>query len=139
MLRCVLYVGASSSFSHYYSAHKSWALRYRYPKAIHAILARNPRAFTNAGNGNPANKLKPGEQACNCIRSQCLKLYCTCFQGGKVCNPEICTCVGCLNTAEDFGGKRKMAISATLEKRPDAFNVKKEKEIGAGCACKNNR
>jgi hypothetical protein len=122
-------------------AHNShiFALCDAWLQAIQAILARNPRAFTTAGSSNAANKAPPGE-ACNCIRSQCLKLYCTCFQGGKVCNPEICTCVGCLNTTKDVGGKRQLAIQATLEKRPDAFQQKKKiKDIGAGCACKNNR
>eukprot|EP00980_Cylindrotheca_fusiformis_P021446 scaffold8301_cov184-Cylindrotheca_fusiformis.AAC.14 len=107
--------------------------------AIQAILARNPRAFTNAGSSNTP-KLSPGEQACNCIRSRCLKLYCTCFQSGSPCNPSVCTCVGCLNTKNDSTGARKAAIQTTLEKRPDAFREKsKTKEIGSGCACKNNR
>jgi hypothetical protein len=109
-------------------------------QAIQAILARNPRAFTNAGSSNPLTKIPPGEQACNCIRSRCLKLYCTCFQSGKVCNPDFCSCVGCLNTEDDVGGARQMAIQVTLEKRPDAFKQKgKTKEVGSGCACKNNR
>lgn len=107
-------------------------------QAIQSILARNPRAFTNAGNANFHSKANAGEQACNCIRSRCLKLYCTCFQVGKACNPN-CSCVSCLNTDEDVGGHRHAAIEATLEKRPDAFQKPKVKEIGSGCACKNNR
>jgi hypothetical protein len=49
-------------------------------------------------------------------------------------------CVSCLNTEEEshVGGRRKLAIEQALEKRPDAF-TKKPKEIGSGCACKNNR
>ena len=108
-------------------------------QAIQSILARNPRAFTNASSNPASIKLPPGEHACNCIRSRCLKLYCTCFQVGKACNPVNCTCVGCLNTQHDAGGHRKAAIEATLEKRPDAFDKPKVKEIGSGCACKNNR
>jgi hypothetical protein len=103
-------------------------------------MARNPRAFTNAGGSTVPNKVPPGEQACNCIRSRCLKLYCTCFQSGKVCNPTLCTCIGCSNTEEDIGGKRLSAIQATIEKRPDAFKQKsRAKEFGSGCACKNNK
>jgi hypothetical protein len=110
------------------------------PKAIQAILARNPRAFTTAGTSNAEKKVPPGENACNCIRSRCLKLYCTCFQKGKVCNPEFCSCVGCLNTEGDEGGQRQNAVQVTLEKRPDAFQTKKkQRELGSGCACKNNR
>ncbi|OEU10052.1 hypothetical protein FRACYDRAFT_194300, partial [Fragilariopsis cylindrus CCMP1102] len=77
---------------------------------------------------------------CNCHRSRCLKLYCTCFQQSKVCDPTICTCVGCLNIKEDVSGMRQLAIEVTLEKRPDAFKKKsKTKILGAGCACKNNQ
>lgn len=109
-------------------------------RAIRSILARNPRAFLNAGLGKDAtqNKVPPGENACNCIRSHCLKLYCSCFQTGKACNPAICTCVGCENTEEDESGQRQLAIQLCLEKRPDAFQTR-VREPGLGCACKNNR
>jgi len=107
-------------------------------KAIRSILARNPRAFLTAGLGNTTQKPPPGE-ACNCIRSKCLKLYCSCFQGGKACNMDVCTCVGCSNTAEDRGGERQLAIQLCLEKRPDAFQIRAKREPGLGCACKNNR
>lgn len=100
-------------------------------QAIQSILARNPRAFTNAGNASAPNKLPSGEQACNCIRSRCLKLYCTCFQQRKPCTPGICTCVGCLN--EEGSVERAKAIEMTLDKRPDAFKQKsKVKILGAG-------
>eukprot|EP00934_Nitzschia_sp_Nitz4_P002722 Nitzschia sp. Nitz4//scaffold64_size103689//51574//53283//NITZ4_004436-RA/size103689-snap-gene-0.117-mRNA-1//1//CDS//3329556130//2712//frame0 len=108
-------------------------------KAIQAILARNPRAFTNPGMQTNATKLAPGEQACNCVRSQCLKLYCACFQSNKVCKEGICSCVGCLNLADDKGGHRALAIQSILEKRPDAFEKPKAKVLGSGCACKNNK
>jgi Tesmin/TSO1-like CXC domain, cysteine-rich domain len=107
-------------------------------KAIRTILARNPRAFNTAGMGNPLHKLPPGEVACNCVRSRCLKLYCSCFHNGKVCKPDICTCVGCCNTDADDEGHRHAAIQTVMEKRADAFTVK-PKVIGQGCACKNNR
>jgi hypothetical protein len=102
--------------------------------AIRSILARNPRAFTNAGVGTP--KVAPGQVACNCIRSKCLKLYCSCFQNGKVCDTKVCTCVDCFNTLEN--PMRKQAVELCLEKRPDAF-VTRTREPGLGCACKNNR
>ena len=106
-------------------------------RAIKNLLARNPRAFTG-GKKETASR-KPGDLICNCVKSRCLKLYCDCFQKGKLCN-DGCSCVSCLNTEEEsrVGGRRKMAIQQALEKRPDAF-TKKPKEIGSGCACKNNR
>jgi hypothetical protein len=106
-------------------------------KAIRSILARNPRAFVTAGIGNAARTAAPGEAFCNCIRSRCLKLYCTCFQSGKVCT-ESCTCIGCYNTDSDTSGERQLAIQLCLEKRPDAFETR-IREPGLGCACKNNR
>lgn len=106
-------------------------------RAIKNILARNPRAFT--GGKKEGVSRKPGDLVCNCVKSRCLKLYCECFQKGKLCN-DACSCVSCLNTQEEnhAGGRRKLAIQQALEKRPDAF-TKKPKEIGSGCACKNNR
>ena len=110
-------------------------------KAIRTILARNPRAFTTAGIGNtgPPKDLPPGQVACNCIRSRCLKLYCGCFQVGKACDEKVCTCIGCLNHEEDPTGQRKNAIQQCLEKKPNAFHKKTPRELGMGCACKNNR
>ena len=110
-------------------------------KAIRNILARNPRAFNTAGMGNPLHKLPPGEVACNCVRSKCLKLYCSCFHHGKLCRPDICTCVGCeniLSTDDTCNGNREAAIQHVIEKNADAFVVK-PKVMGQGCACKNNK
>lgn len=109
-------------------------------QAIQTILARNPRAFINAGSNTAPKVPPPGEQFCNCIRSRCLKLYCACFQSGRPCNPSFCTCISCLNDEKDRSGARKTAIRMTLEKRPDAFHQKRRsKEIGSGCGCKNNK
>ena len=110
-------------------------------KAIRNILARNPRAFNTAGMGNPLHKLPPGEVACNCVRSKCLKLYCSCFHHGKLCRPDICTCVGCeniLSNDDACNGNREAAIQHVIEKRADAFVIK-PKVMGQGCACKNNK
>ena len=103
--------------------------------AIRSILARNPRAFSTTTN-SPKPALEPGKVTCNCVRSRCLKLYCTCFQKGKECKEGVCSCVGCLNTKTSTD--RQFAIQALLQKRPDAFDTR-VKEVGLGCACKNNR
>jgi Tesmin/TSO1-like CXC domain, cysteine-rich domain len=108
--------------------------------AIRNILARNPRAFNTAGMGNPLHKLPKGEVACNCVRSKCLKLYCTCFHHGKLCRPNICSCVGCENNNDndEHYSNRQAAIQNVMEKNVDAFTIK-PKMIGQGCACKNNK
>jgi len=56
-----------------------------------AILAKNPRAFTDKVVGDAHKK------GCRCKRSKCLKKYCECYNAGVKCNPEICQCVGCHN------------------------------------------
>jgi Tesmin/TSO1-like CXC domain, cysteine-rich domain len=106
-------------------------------QAIKNTLARNPRAFT--GGKKEAVPQNPGDVVCNCLKSQCLKLYCNCFHSRRFCN-DACLCISCSNTPSEnyVGGKRNVAIKACLEKRSDAF-TKKTKEVGAGCACKNNR
>lgn len=106
-------------------------------KAIRSILSRNPRAFVTAGISAAEKRAPPGEIACNCIRSRCLKLYCSCFQNGRTCT-NMCTCIGCYNTEDDTSGERKLAVQLCLEKRPDAFQ-QRVREPGLGCACKNNR
>ncbi|KAL4536069.1 hypothetical protein Ndes2437B_g05503 [Nannochloris sp. 'desiccata'] len=59
-----------------------------------AILAKNPRAFTDKVVGDAHKK------GCRCKRSKCLKKYCECYNAGVKCNPEICQCVGCHNTSD---------------------------------------
>ena len=102
-------------------------------QAIKALLERQPHAFTRKRTSLKTN-------ACHCRRSACLKLYCVCFANQRVCTDE-CWCVDCGNTRkekEKVGGRRYKAIRAALEKDPQAF-TKTPKEIGNGCACKNNR
>lgn len=106
-------------------------------KAINKILSRNPQAFDK-----DKPQLDRGKNigiVCRCVKSQCLKLYCDCFQSGKICG-QYCMCVNCLNSEKESGakGKRTLAAMKCLERKPGAFQ-KKKKEIGSGCSCKNSR
>ncbi len=108
-------------------------------RAIQNILARNPYAFHKDKLQLEKKHNSAEGISCRCVRSQCLKLYCECFQSGNVCG-DACMCVKCLNTVEESGetGKRTIARSLALLKKPDAFK-KKVKEVGAGCSCKNSK
>lgn len=78
--------------------------------------------------------------ACHCKSSHCLKLYCNCFQSGTLCDPYICGCLDCENSAAHSvpRGSRTRAIYDILHRRIHAFDPK-DKKMGQGCACKKNR
>ncbi|XP_026746326.1 protein lin-54 homolog isoform X3 [Trichoplusia ni] len=88
--------------------------------------------------------LRP-RKACNCTKSQCLKLYCDCFANGEFCNG--CNCHNCHNNLENEELRQK-AIRACLDRNPNAFRPKigKAKSGGPdiirrhnkGCNCKRS-
>ncbi|XP_059048709.1 protein lin-54 homolog isoform X1 [Achroia grisella] len=88
--------------------------------------------------------LRP-RKACNCTKSQCLKLYCDCFANGEFCNR--CNCNNCHNNLENEELRQK-AIRACLDRNPNAFRPKigKSKTAGPeiirrhnkGCNCKRS-
>ncbi|GMI06237.1 hypothetical protein TrRE_jg11013 [Triparma retinervis] len=84
--------------------------------------------------------LAPSLKACNCKRSNCLKLYCECFSSGVHCTPGFCNCVSCYNVEGFHAKKRLNAIMQTLARNPAAFRSKAKgpKHSGAGCHCKKS-
>ena len=79
--------------------------------------------------------------SCRCKHSHCLKLYCNCFQSGTFCDPLICVCNSCENSAEHSvpRGSRTRAIYDILNRRIDAFEPRPKKKLGQGCSCKKSR
>lgn len=85
-----------------------------------------------------ANSIIVATRGCKCKNSKCVKLYCECFQGGRICSDK-CNCLDCKNTLEESheGGERYIKIQECLEKRPDSFDVR-ERNTGDGCRCKKS-
>ncbi len=80
-------------------------------------------------------------QACKCKNTQCLKLYCTCFQQGTLCDELVCLCRKCENTAKHSKprGSRTRAIYEILNRRIDAFDPRERKQTGHGCSCRKSK
>ena len=80
-------------------------------------------------------------QACKCKTSQCLKLYCTCFQQGTLCDELVCSCRKCENTAKHSKprGSRTRAIYEILNRRIDAFEPRERKQAAHGCSCRKSK
>ena len=68
-------------------------------------------------------------QPCNCKKSRCLKLYCTCFSAQRYC--AGCKCVDCQNIPQ-FNELREAAFKEVRAKNHNAF------ETTVGCRCKKS-
>ncbi|CAL9225383.1 unnamed protein product [Arabidopsis halleri] len=97
------------------------------------IESRNPLAFAPKVIRNSESVLETGDDAsktpasarhkrgCNCKKSNCLKKYCECYQGGVGCSIN-CRCEGCKNA---FG--RKDGSSIDMEAEQEEENETSEK------------
>ncbi|XP_029909194.1 spexin prohormone 2 [Myripristis murdjan] len=94
---------------------------------------------TDVDSCKPVKSKKP----CNCVKSQCLKLYCDCFANLEMC--RNCNCSNCYNN-EDYEKQRLNAIQVCLNHNPSAFKQMtssgKSGEVkggyNKGCKCKRS-
>lgn len=87
---------------------------------------KSNNAIVSTKRQEKTKKKDPNNAKCGCKSSNCIKLYCHCFQSGEFC-ASTCKCVKCFNTVEESkkrkGGKRKAAINEILKKKPNAFST----------------
>ncbi len=79
------------------------------------------------------------DRGCNCKKSSCLRLHCSCFKELRQCNKN-CKCENCLNV-EKHQKARKFVIEKTKIITQDAFSSKTITHKGhliikIGCRCK---
>ncbi len=95
-------------------------------EVLNKIESQDPPVASNTG--------------CNCKKTMCLKLYCTCFATGKNCGVD-CSCVDCLNN--DSNHPLRQMLLDELKERPQT--VKRNSVAGIlethedpliGCNCK---
>ncbi|CAN8020227.1 unnamed protein product [Ixodes persulcatus] len=114
------------------------------PDSLHVHKAQVNGYVLRTSSEDNSRPRKP----CNCTKSQCLKLYCDCFANGEFCHS--CNCNNCFNNLE-HEEERQKAISACLERNPNAFRPKigksrcpkgkegdHERRHTKGCNCKRS-
>ena len=72
---------------------------------------------------------------CNCLKTNCLKLYCECFANSMKCN-KLCKCRNCYNHEND--DIRVQAITEAFERNPIAFQHSRFTGT-RGCNCKRSK
>lgn len=116
--------------------HHQASLAHRMPHPVQ----KSPQTFQlgkqQTRSGTDAKECTPKKQKqCNCKNSRCLKLYCECFASGTYC--DGCNCMNCHNNSEKEV-ERQEAITATLERNPNAFRPKIDSSPHGPPAVKDN-
>ena len=94
--------------------------------------------FSNSSPRIQHQKQQPNKvTSCNCSKSKCLKLYCSCFSGSLLCSSN-CSCSDCHNNEEtpQHSHERQRAMIAIQAMNPNAFAEKvKNGKHTTGCSC----
>ena len=105
-----------------------------------------PAESTSMRDAFPENPVEPQikPKSCRCSKSNCLKLYCDCFNFGGLCGMD-CSCKDCFNNS-DFPTERIQAVNHILRKKPGAFkgrlgsdkNILDSERQKTGCRCRKS-
>ncbi|MED6107477.1 hypothetical protein PIB30_014575 [Stylosanthes scabra] len=83
---------------------------------------------------NPSSSsINDGNRGCTCKKTQCLKLYCKCFNSGNFCN-DSCSCRNCLNNEKNKDRVEEIKKNI-LWRDPEAFESKIGARNRTGCHC----
>ncbi|CAD8109527.1 unnamed protein product [Paramecium primaurelia] len=78
---------------------------------------------------------------CNCQKTGCLKMYCSCFHNGRICGKQ-CKCEDCKNR-EEYKTQRMKAVDNVNKKAHRNKKIPKEKLFETneiwGCNCSKTR
>nr|GME09542.1 protein tesmin/TSO1-like CXC 5 [Ipomoea batatas] len=91
------------------------------PRVMQQVVKTEPPNSQYNSTMRQKNGTSKKQKQCNCKNSRCLKLYCECFASGIFC--DGCNCQNCQNNIE-HEVNRKIALSAILERNPNAFRPK---------------
>ncbi|KAF5736808.1 Tesmin/TSO1-like CXC domain-containing protein putative isoform 1 [Tripterygium wilfordii] len=98
----------------------------RNPLAFAPKVIRSSESIPEIGedsNNTPASARH--KRGCNCKKSNCLKKYCECYQGGVGCSIN-CRCEGCKNA---FGQKDGFALGAGAEPEEEDTEASEKKGL----------
>ncbi|XP_040985882.1 protein tesmin/TSO1-like CXC 3 isoform X1 [Juglans microcarpa x Juglans regia] len=97
----------------------------RNPLAFAPKVIRSSESVTEIGDESsktPASARH--KRGCNCKKSNCLKKYCECYQGGVGCSIS-CRCEGCKNAFGRKDGCAPIGTEADIEEETDACEMEK--------------
>jgi hypothetical protein len=108
------------------------------PKRAQSVIRSNGKEVMEFGLQSAA--LESSKEKCTCPNTQCLKLYCICFQQGFFCSEKHCSSKKCRNTIKYAGpdGVRTKAANAIMARNAHAFGPRLKNKDGP-CECKKNR